>query len=93
MKDEERRQNILKEIFEERSRQIKKWTGVFNDLLYSPFDWHEMISDYNGWARRMWSMRSYDKARKRLIQVAALAVAAVEALDVKHATGENTDDS
>jgi hypothetical protein len=44
-------------------------------------DWYEMIGDYNAWARRMGAMGSPDKQRRRLIQVAALAVAAVEVID------------
>jgi hypothetical protein len=73
--------NVLSDVSSERSRQRDKWDGVFNDDNYTPFDWHEMIADYNGWARRMACMGSDDKARTRYIQIAALAVAAVEALD------------
>lgn len=78
-----RRQSILVDVSNERVRQEQKWDGVFNDDHYSAFDWHEMIADYNAWARRMASMGSMDKARIRYIQIAALAVAAVEALDRK----------
>jgi hypothetical protein len=42
-----------------------------------------LIQDYAGWARTMAGMNSPDKARNRLIQVAALAVAAVESIDRK----------
>lgn len=72
---------VLNDIDVERTRQIDKWTGVYNDDHYTPMDWHEMIADYNSWARRMATMGSDDKARKRYIQIAALAVAAVEAID------------
>jgi len=73
---------ILGEVANERVRQISKW-GHKVDKIYSPLDWHEMISDYNGWARRMAAMGSPHKARTRYIQVAALAIAAVEALDAR----------
>lgn len=78
-----RNPNLIYEQIEiERVRQYEKW-GVYSDDAYTPFDWHEMISDYNAWARRMMTMNSPEKARNRYIQVAALAVAAVEALDRK----------
>jgi hypothetical protein len=73
--------NVYDEVMEERERQKGKGYSFAVDDSYSAFDWHEMISDYNGWARRMWAMGSTDKARRRLIQVAALALAAVEAID------------
>ena len=52
-----------------------------NDDRWNALDWHEMIADYNAWARRMACMGSMDKARRRYVQLAALAVAAVEAID------------
>jgi len=69
------------EVIDERERQISKWGDEINDDLWTPLDWHEMISDYNGWARRMAAMGSNDKARKRYIQIATLAIAAVESID------------
>ncbi len=78
------KQSILDEVFHERNRQDEKWGGVSTDDEYSYFDWHEMIADYNAWARRMGAMNSPVKARRRLVQVAALAVAAVEAIDRKN---------
>jgi hypothetical protein len=81
--DELHTRSVLDDVFNERDRQVSKWTGTFNDDDYTPFDWHEMIADYNAWARRMMTMNSPDKARRRYIQIAALAVAAVEALDRK----------
>lgn len=77
---------VLRDVANERKRQDVKWDGVFDDDQWNALDWHEMISDYNGWARRMMAMNSPDKARNRYIQIAALAVAAVEALDRKHGT-------
>lgn len=74
-------ESILAEVAAERERQDLKWGGPANDDQWNSLDWHEMIADYNGWARRMVCMESLDKARVRYIQVAALAVAAVEALD------------
>ncbi len=75
--------SVLEEIANERERQDEKWDGPLNDDPMCPLDWHEMIADYNSWARRMAAMRSPEKARRRYIQVAALAVAAIESLDRK----------
>lgn len=71
---------ILEEVAAERTRQTEKW-GVEQDDKNNPLDWHEIIADYNGWARRMLCMGSITKGRRRLIQLAAIAVAEVEALD------------
>lgn len=81
--DIDRTELALEYVRAERVRQDKKWGGAEHDDQWTPFDWHEMIADYNGWARRMASMGSPFKARQRYIQVAALAVAAVEAIDRK----------
>lgn len=72
---------ILDEVLQERRRQDNKWGGEENDDKHTPNDWHEVIADYNGWARRMAAMGSNDKARKRYIQIAAIAVAVVERID------------
>ena len=81
MTPETRLKLVLEEVQSERARQDLKWGGADHDDKWTPLDWHEMIADYNGWARRMATMGSVDKARMRYIQVAALAVAAVEAID------------
>lgn len=75
------RNSILEDINKERERQEGKWVGQFDDSQWSPLDWKEMIDDYNAWARRMATMGSLDKARNRYIQIAAMAVAAVEQID------------
>lgn len=72
---------LLLEVANERDRQDAKWGGAANDDQWNPLDWHEMISDYNGWARRMLTMGNYPKGRTRLIQLAAMALAEVEAID------------
>lgn len=82
--------SVLLEVLKERERQVGKWDGVFDDADWLPGDWYSMIEDYNGWARRMACMGSKDKARNRYIQIAALAVAAVEALDKKEQTDAHT---
>lgn len=76
----ERMYKILTDVENERRRQIGKW-GTESDYKRSIAEWVTLIQDYAGWARTMAGMNSMDKARNRLIQIAAMAVAAVEALD------------
>jgi hypothetical protein len=76
-------ETVLLEVAAERARQDEKWGGATNDDQWNALDWHEMLADYNAWARRMACMGSLDKARRRYVQLAAMAVAAVEAIDRK----------
>lgn len=71
----------------ERKRQDAKWGGHEHDDQHSTQEFVQLIEDYAGWARTMSGMNSHQKARNRLIQVAALAVAAAESLDRKHDLG------
>jgi hypothetical protein len=79
--------NTTKEIFidigAERVRQDLKWGGAQHDDNHSTADFVQLIEDYAGWVRVMAGMNSPEKARNRLIQIAALAVAAVESIDRK----------
>ena len=60
----------------------QEWNREYN-AAHSPLDWHEMIADYNAWARRKAALGDDAQARVRYVQVAALAVAAIESLDDK----------
>lgn len=71
---------VLADVVAERLRQERK-EMTLNDDEYNTHDWHAMIVDYAGWARRMGAMGNVEKARVRLVQVAALAVAAIESID------------
>lgn len=73
--------SALTDIAAERGRQDRKWGGPKHDDQKSPNDFVQHIEDYAGWARVMAGMGSFEKYRRRMIQVAALAVAAVEAAD------------
>ena len=77
----EARQRVLEQIRAERRRQDLKWGGSQHDDEHSTAAFVQLIEDYAGWARTMAGMGTHDKARNRLVQVAALAVAAVEAID------------
>lgn len=75
----------LGDVAVERTRQDGKWGGTAHDDGHTVADFAQLIEDYAGWARTMAGMASMAKARRRLIQVAALAVAAVESIDRKEA--------
>lgn len=74
-------EQILAEIAAERKRQDEKWDGATHDDQHTSEDWHGILTDYAGWARRMAHQGSPHKARRRLIQVAAVAIALVEQID------------
>jgi hypothetical protein len=72
------------DVLAERQRQDAKWGGPGHDDHHTVAQWVELIQDYAGWARVMAGMDSHDKARRRLVQVSALALAAAESLDRLH---------
>lgn len=77
---------VLQEIADERTRQIGKGFDPRVDDKKSVADWVNNIHDWAGWARAMAGMggdEGRSRARRRLIQVAALAMAAVESIDRK----------
>ena len=76
---------LLAEVAEERMRQDAKWGGARHDDEHSMAEFVQLIEDYAGWARTMAGMKSPEKAERRLIQVAALALAAVESSRRKRA--------
>lgn len=76
-------QSPITDVVIERIRQDEKWGGPVHDDLHPTYEFVQLIEDYAGWARVMAQMGSNDKARNRLIQVAALAIAAVESIDRK----------
>lgn len=73
--------DALRDVRAERQRQDEKWGGAQHDDHHTVAEWAQLIEDYAGWARTMAGMNSPDKARRRLIQISALALAAAESLD------------
>lgn len=71
----------ISDLIAERQRQNEKWGGPHHDDQHQPGFWTQLIQDYAGWARVMAGMDSPKKYRNRMVQVAALAVAAIETLD------------
>lgn len=75
---------IFEEIAEERARQDSKWGGPqIDDCRKTPECWCQDLEAYIVWARQMNRMGSPEKYRRRMLQVAALAVAACESFDRK----------
>ncbi len=72
---------ILAEIVAERDRQDGRWGGAAHDDDMTMDAFAQLIGDYAGWARVKVREGSFDEARLRLVQVAALAVASIERLD------------
>jgi len=72
---------VFDDVANERERQDEKWGGPKHDDDHSTHDFCRWIKNYAGWADQMADGGSYDKSRRRLIQVAALAVAAIESID------------
>lgn len=85
--------SIFNEISKERRRQDEKWGGPKHDDEHSTADFCRWIKNYAGWADQMADMRSFDKARNRLVQIAALAVAAIESIDRIQSRWARADDS
>jgi len=80
---------VLDDIDSERERQDDKWGGDDHDDNLSQEFFIQLIKDYAGWARVMLGMDNVQKYRRRMIQVAALATAAVESLDRRVAVAQN----
>ena len=74
--------DVLYDVMKERARQEEKFSKEHDDSKL-PMDWCTDIDAYTTWAHQMQRMGSMDKYRRRLIQVAALAIAACESLDRK----------
>ena len=78
----EQTETVLDEVRHERERQDGKWGGPANDDAHKqPTDWVLDIEAYVTWACQMHRMGDQGKYRRRMMQVAALAVAACESYD------------
>ncbi len=73
--------DVLSEINAERGRQITKGFNAAWDDTKTPESWCNDIEAYIVWARQMHRMRSPNKYLRRMLQVAALAIAACESFD------------
>lgn len=75
-----RAQRVLSDVLEERDHQRGRWS-VDDDVLHSHCEWTTILTTWLGKAGH--SARHGDTAafRKRLVQVAAICMAAIETLD------------
>lgn len=73
-------EQVLKDVADERGRQVRIW-GNMHDDDNKIANFVQYIHDYAAWARLKAGMNNMTEARERLIQVAAIAVAAVEQID------------
>jgi hypothetical protein len=79
--------SIYSEIEEERTRQDEKWGGPAHDDSHSPGDWRWLVGQRMGRAYTEYAQGAIAAHRKRLIEAAALVVAALESFD-RHAEGK-----
>ena len=80
------------EVNAERTRQRVQW-GDDHDQRHNAHDWIALITEHAGRALEAHHRNAYSPAyRQQLIRVAALAVAAVEALDANNSLGSNGSD-
>ncbi len=76
--------SIYEEIQAERARQDEKWGGTEHDDEEPMMAWTDYITRYASWAGMnalMGGIKGRANYRRRMMQVAALAVAACEAYD------------
>lgn len=73
-------QTVLAEVAAERTRQDAQWGGPARDDALPLPAFVQLMGDHAGWARVKLRAGPMVEARQRLVQVAALAVAAVESL-------------
>lgn len=83
----ERRAKIIDDIAWERTRQDERWGGPAHDDEHAPFDWLTYIDTYvtkvvvDDGVIAEGGLVDPEQYRRRLVQIAALAVAALESLD------------
>ncbi len=71
------------QVMAERLRQNEQWGGPNHDDKHNSKDWLRFIADHSDRARRAVNLKQpdWDEHRKQLVEIAALAVAAIEAHD------------
>lgn len=87
-----RRREILAQVHNEREAQDDKWGGADHDDRHKPGDWTRFIVRQLGAAEEGIDVHHWDEWRRQMVQVAALAVAALETIDRKRAVQAAKDD-
>ena len=72
---------MIEEIKNERLRQIAKGYNADSDDNKTSDNWCNDIIAYAQWARQMGRMGSPEKYRRRMKQIAAMAISACESFD------------
>jgi hypothetical protein len=76
---------VLADVEWERDKQNQQWGGNEHDDLHGPRDWAAFITEHLGKAldeaEREREPERHSRYRRRLVEVAAVAVAAVETYD------------
>lgn len=80
--------SAIKQILDERARQDEKW----GEQNHHPIGWIAIAAEELGEAAKEALEQHYQSYRIELIQVAAVAVAAIESLDRGKWLGEEPDD-
>ncbi len=81
-------QAVLAEVEEERDRQNLQWGGPEHDIHHGTRDWAAFLVEHLG--KALDSNRA-DHYRRRMVQVAALAIAAIESHDAREKEPTNAD--
>ena len=75
--------DVFDEIVRERMAQDEKYGGSDHDMEHSEWDWRHFVQTHNERAMDL-------NFRKQMIRVAALAIAAVQAHDLKEKLDDHT---
>ena len=78
------RETIFREVSRERDRQDRLWGGPDHDRAHTAHDWIAYLTKHVG--RAVFSPWTPEGFRKQMIVVAALAVAAIEWIDLEPAS-------
>jgi len=68
----------VQEVIHERQRQDAKWGGPEHDDTHTPADWVSLMDDRLAYPEQA---EGCDEYRKDMVEIAALAIAAIESFD------------
>lgn len=75
--------SVFQDIIDERARQDKEWGGPQHDSSHRPGDWCGYIHKQNQRAANAANVSELEEWHKRMVKIAALAVAAIEANNMR----------
>lgn len=77
---------VITDVVDERAHQNEKWGGPEHDDQHAVLDWASLIVEYVGKLAQSGDTSGLMSQRKVLVQIAALAIAAVESGDRRAGT-------